>query len=169
MDTNALKALTDLQKELFKTTQDQIKILDERSRAFITLASGALAAVALVTKPDVFLAGQQSFEFKLIGSFGLFFAVLCLIGAFLAYRSLALPSLIDFPNPEGVEDLSKEETLNEKEVQKIILNAYTVLYQNAYDLLVLKTRRAKWVSGFVLSSILLLVLYLVLAVQNQIF
>ncbi len=169
MKNPSLKVLTELQKDLFKTVQDQIKALEERVRAFITLGSGALAAVALVAKPDIFLTSSQPIWLKLLGGLSLLISVLLLIFAFLSYRNLATPSLIDFPNPDDIEKLSDEEDEDEHEVQRITLNAYTVIYKDAYNLLILKASRSKSVSLLVLIAMITLLFYLASSVWSQIF
>jgi hypothetical protein len=153
-----LKSASEFQRELVKSVQDQIKAVEERGRSFLTLASGALAAVALVARPQDILTVQVAGWLRVVGNGALFVAVLFLVWAFLVYRTLALPSQVDFPNPREVQEIGEQDT-EPSEIQQIILDGYTVLYEDALDLLLIKTARMRLIGALVLCVAVLLLMY----------
>jgi hypothetical protein len=153
-----LKAATEFQRELFKTTQDQIKMVEERARNFLTLSSGSLAAVALLARPQDVLAGSLEPLHKLIALMALFLAVSSLIFVFIVYWILAAPGLVHFPEASDVEALGHGNTVFE-ETQAALLDGYTVMTNEAMGLLRAKSRQAKTLKFIVYLFAFLLLIY----------
>ncbi|NJK42996.1 MAG: hypothetical protein HC933_00860 [Pleurocapsa sp. SU_196_0] len=167
MNVDALKAATDFQKEMLKQVQDQLKALDDRGRNFITLGSGALAAIALVSRPvDVFANPALEPGVKWISLLCIGAAVALLIFALQGYLAISQPTLPFFPDPSDVGELASTE--DAPTVQQSLLDTYADLTTRALELLVQRTRATRRLQTTLLAVSVLLLLYLIVPALNYV-
>jgi hypothetical protein len=166
VNLDALKAATDFQKEMLKQVQDQLKALDDRGRNFITLGSGALAAIALVSRPvDVFANPALDPLVKWISLLCIGVAVVLLIFALHRYLAISQPALPFFPDPDDLGELASTED-DASNVQQSLLTTYAELTTEALKLLLQRTEATRRLQTVLVVVSMLLLMYLIVPAIN---